>query len=166
MSGFGTSMKFLQYYSTDGGEKRRQRRKPSRDSAEVLELRKKVETLEQEKVDSSTVSQLVKEGIRDFLPPGFMEGIAAWNAAGRQGSIHVPSYAGSTSSHMVTPPDQVVTPPANTVFEPPLHTMPQAPRTEAQEPPMQTPMPYNETPATVAIVSTLEELNAIDKVTN
>ena len=43
VSGFGTSMKFLQYYSSDP-EKRKERRRTTRaDKAEVVELRKKVE---------------------------------------------------------------------------------------------------------------------------
>ena len=42
VTGFGTSMKFLQYYNTDGGQSRRQRKKPTKDDAEVIELRKKV----------------------------------------------------------------------------------------------------------------------------
>ena len=46
VSGFGTSMKFLQYYSTDT-ETRKERRKSSKDK-EVVELKKKVESLEQE----------------------------------------------------------------------------------------------------------------------
>ena len=45
-------MKFLVYYNTDT-EKKKERRKPAKDKAEVLELRKKLETLEKEKVDSS-----------------------------------------------------------------------------------------------------------------
>ena len=103
--------------------------------------------------------------IDELFPPGLMEGIVAWNAAGRQGPIHVPSYAGSTSNHNVSP-DLLVTPPTNTAAEPPLHTVPQAPPTEAHELPKQTPAQDNETPTAAAIVSTLEELKAIDKVTN
>ena len=37
VSGFGTSMKFLQYYSTNS-ETRKERRKSTRDKAEVVEL--------------------------------------------------------------------------------------------------------------------------------
>ena len=95
-----------------------------------------------------------------------MEGLVVWNGAGQQGPIHVPSYAASNSSHMATRPDELVTPPANTAFEPPLHTMPEASPTEAHEPPMQILALDNETPAGGAIVSTLEELNAIEKLTN
>ena len=112
VSGFGTAMKFTEYYSTDT-EKKKERRKPAKDRAEVLKLRKKLETLEKEKVDSSMVDKLVaekvEEQLRSFLPPGLMEGLAAWNAAGRQGPIHVPSFAGSTSSNNVSP--VLVTPP-------------------------------------------------------
>ena len=94
VSGFGTSMKFLQYYSTDA-ETKKERRRPSRDKAEVVELKKKVESLEQ-KVDPRTMDKLVEEKIRELLPPGLMEGLVAWNAAGRHGPIHVPSYAAAT----------------------------------------------------------------------
>ena len=44
VSGFGTSMKFVQYYSTDA-ETRKERRKTTKDKAVVVELRKKVEAL-------------------------------------------------------------------------------------------------------------------------
>ena len=40
VSGFGTSMKFINYYHSDAQTKK-DRRKPSKDKAEVLELRKK-----------------------------------------------------------------------------------------------------------------------------
>ena len=69
VSGFGTSMKFLQYYSTDT-EMRKERRKSSKDK-EVVELKKKkVESLEQEKLDSARVDQLVEEKLRAMLPLG------------------------------------------------------------------------------------------------
>ena len=48
MCGFGTSMKFSNYYHSDA-ETKKERRKPSKDKAKVLELRKKVETLENQK---------------------------------------------------------------------------------------------------------------------
>ena len=60
VTGFGTAMKFIEYYNTDP-EKKKERRKPAKDKAEVLELRKKLETLEKEKVDSSMVDKLVAE---------------------------------------------------------------------------------------------------------
>ena len=69
VSGFGTSMKFLEYYNSDA-ETRKVRRKTTRDKTEVVELRKKVESLEQEKVDSSTVDKLVDEKIRAIIPLG------------------------------------------------------------------------------------------------
>jgi hypothetical protein len=87
-------MKFVEYYSSDP-EKRKMKRD---NTAEVVELRKKVESLEQGKVDSSTVDKLVEEKLRAFLPPGLMEGLAAWNAKGQQGPIHLPSFTGSNSS--------------------------------------------------------------------
>ena len=93
VSGFGRSMKFINYYHSDADTKK-ERRRPSKDKAEVVELRKKVETLENQKVDSTTVQRLVDEKLRSFLPPGLMEGLVAWNAAGRQGPIYVPSVSG------------------------------------------------------------------------
>ena len=69
--------------------------------------RKKLETLEHEKVDSSTVDKLldekVDEKLRRFLPPALLEGITAWHAGGQQGPIHVPSFTGSNSSNNVSP---------------------------------------------------------------
>ena len=53
-----------------------------RKKVETLE-NEKVETLENEKVDSTTVQWLLDEKLRSFLPPGLMEGLAAWHAAGR-----------------------------------------------------------------------------------
>ena len=118
VTGFGTSMKFIEYYSTDA-DKRKERRKPAKDKVEVLELRKKLETLEKEKVDSSMVDNIVakkvEETLRSFLPPGLMEGIAAWQAGGQQGPIHVLSFAGSTSSNNVSP--VLVTPPVPPVVD-------------------------------------------------
>ena len=161
VTGFGTAMKFIEYYSTDP-EKKKERRKPAKDKAEVLELRKKLETLEKEKVDSSMVDKLVAEKVdeqlRSFLPPGLMEGLAAWNAAGRQGPIHVPSYAGSTSSNNVSP--VLVTPTVPPVVD--QHTTRPENNDNAHE------RPENDRPAAGigALVSTLAELDAITKVTN
>ena len=42
VTGFGTAMKFTENYSTDT-DKKRERRRPAKDRAEVLELRKKLE---------------------------------------------------------------------------------------------------------------------------
>ena len=59
VSGFGTSMKFMQYYSSDP-EKKTERRKMKRDNtAEVVELRKKVESLEKQ-IDPTTMHKLVE----------------------------------------------------------------------------------------------------------
>lgn len=163
VTGFGTSMKFIEYYSTDTDTKR-ERRKPAKDKAEVLELRKKLETLEKEKVDSSMVDKLVAEKLdeklRSLLPPGLMEGLAAWHAGGQQGPIHVPSFTGSTSSNNVSP---VLLPP---IVSPVLVTPPVPPRPENNDNAHE--RPDNDRPAagTGALVSTLAELNAIDKVTN
>ena len=78
-------------------------------------------------MDSNTVDRSVEEKLRAFLPPGLMEGLAAWNAAGRQGPIHVPSYAGSNSSNNVSP--DLVTPLPNTAAQPPLLLVPPTPPT-------------------------------------
>ena len=67
--GFGTSMKFINYYNSDT-ETKKERRRPSKDKAEVVELRKKGETLESQIVDSATVERLVDEKLKSFLPPG------------------------------------------------------------------------------------------------
>ena len=161
VTGFGTSVKFLQYYNTDT-ETRKERRKPARDKAEVIELRKKLETLEHEKVDSSTVDKLVDEKVdeklRRFLPPALLEGITAWHAGGQQGPIHVPSFAGSTSSNNVSP--VLPTPPVPPAVE--QHTPTPENNDNAHE------RPEIDRPAagTGALVSPLAELNAVTKVTN
>ena len=87
-----------------------------------------------------------------------MEGIAAWHAGGQQGPIHVPSFAGSTSSNNVSP--VLVTPPVLPVVD--QHT----PRPENDD--NEHERPENDRPAagTGALVSTLAELDAITKVTN
>ena len=163
MTGFGTAVKFIEYYSTDT-DKKRERRRPAKDRAEVLELRKKVETLEKEKVDCSMVDKLVDEKLRSFLPPGLMEGLAAWHAGGQQGPIHVPSFNGSTSSNNVSP--VLVTPPVLPVVSPVMVTPSVPPRPENNDNAHE--RPDNDRPAagTGALVSTLAELNAIIKVTN
>ena len=66
VTGFGTAMKFIEYYSMDT-DKKKERRQPAKDRAEVLELRKKLETLEKEKVDSSMVDKLVAEKLDEKL---------------------------------------------------------------------------------------------------
>ena len=73
VSGFGTSMKFINYYHLEAHMKK-ERRKPSKDKAEVLELRKKVETLENQKVDSTTVERLVDERLKSIFPLGWWRG--------------------------------------------------------------------------------------------
>ena len=171
-------MEFLQYYRTDT-ETRKERRKLTKDRAEVLELRKKVESLEQEKVDSTMVDKLVEEKIRSIIPPGLMDRLAAWNAAGRQGPIHVPSYAGSNSSNVS--PD-LVTPLPNIAAQPPQHLVPPTPptmkdteallvvavndRPSAGDTEALPVAAVNDRPAagTGTLVSTLAELDAITKV--
>ena len=96
------------------------------------------------------VAEKVEERIREIIPPGLMEGIAAWNAAGRVGPIQVPSMTGSNSAVDVSP--DVVTQPA-----------------AANTAPDETPAAGTGRVSTleaVGRVSTLEELNAITKVTS
>ena len=103
VAGFGTAMKFIEYYSTDTDNKRT-RRKPSNDRAEVLELREKMAQLQKEKVDQAMVDQLVAEKLdekrderlRTMFPPNLVEGIVAWHVAGQQGPIHMPSLPVAT----------------------------------------------------------------------
>ena len=112
VSGFGTSMKFTEYYKEDA-KKRRERKNQSaaKDKAEVEELKLKVKTLE-EKVDEKAMDKLLEEKLRAIIPPGLMEGLAVWNAGGRQGPINVPSFSGSNSSINVNASPDLVTPPA------------------------------------------------------
>ena len=65
VSGFGTSMKFGEYYN-DGMKKRKERKSQSsaKDKEEVEELKKKVESIPQ------LVAEKVEEKIRDIIPPG------------------------------------------------------------------------------------------------
>ncbi|KAK1601029.1 hypothetical protein QYE76_017875 [Lolium multiflorum] len=75
------------------------------DKAEVEELRKKVSMLEEKQansMDKDEVDKLFEKRLRDFLPPQGIEGIAAWNAAGRVGPIKVPS-AGANSIFNASP---------------------------------------------------------------
>ena len=148
VTGFGTVMKFTEYYSTDT-EKKKERRRPSKDRAEVLELRKKLDALEAEKVDDK---------LRALLPDALVQGITAWHAGGQQGPIHVPSFAGSTSSNNVSP--ILPTPPVPPAVE--QHTPTPENNDNAHE------RPEIDRPAagTGALVSTLAELNAVTKVTN
>ena len=80
----GTSMKFIEYYSMDT-EARKQRRKSGK--AEVQELKEEVATLKKYMVDTVTVDKLVadkvSETLQNMFPPGFMEGLAAWQAGGQ-----------------------------------------------------------------------------------
>ena len=126
-----------------------------------MELRKKVESLEKEKVDSSTVDKLVTDRLREMFPPALWDGIAAWNAGGQQGPIHVPSFSGSNSNmNQQNLSLDLVTPPPNAAAQPPLHLVAPTPPT--------VPVPENNSLATGtrALVSTLAELDAITKVTN
>ena len=76
VSGFGCNMKVAEYYSSEhsSGNTRKERRTAGKDKAEVLELKKKVESLEQRKVDLPMVDKLVEERvderIRALIPRG------------------------------------------------------------------------------------------------
>jgi hypothetical protein len=154
-------MKVSEYYGSDA--KTRKERRLTKDKAEVQELKKKVESLEKI-VDPTEMSKLVDEKLheklRQIIPPGLMEGLAAWNAAGQQGPIYVPSVSGSNSSHQVSP---LVTP------TPPLHLVASTPPTaEADRVAVPDNAPESERPGTGtdALVSTLAEINAVKKVTH
>jgi hypothetical protein len=89
-----------------------------------------------------------------------MEGLAAWNAAGQQGPIYVPSVSGSNSSFQVS---LLVTP---TPSLPLVASTP--PTAEADRVAVLDNAPESERPGagTDALVSTLAEINAIKKVTH
>ena len=174
VAGFGTSMKFIEYYSTDT-EARKQRRKSGK--AEVQELKEEVATLKKDMVDPATMNKLVadkvSETLQNMFPPGFMEGLAAWQAGGQQGPIYVPSFTGSNSSNNVSPAT-LVTPQVGGVTSQPMVTPPVPPVTSLAQvtppvplvTPLAPPRLENDEPAAGALVSTLAELNALDKVTN
>jgi hypothetical protein len=174
--GFGTSMKFREYYKEDN-KKRRERRSAmsSEDKAEVEELRQKVSMLEAKQatsMDKEEVDKLFEKKLRDFLPPQLIEGIDAWNAAGQVGPIQVPSAGGSNSTFNVSPSLDVVTPPptiaAGQLMELDEPVPPPAKATKGQPAAVvlhNAPEPQKiDRPA--APVSTLAELNAITKVVN
>jgi hypothetical protein len=158
VSGFGTSMKLSEYYGSDAKTRKLERRSSAKDKSEVQELKKKVESLEKlvaEKPLENTemMNKLLDEKIRQIIPPGLMEGLAAWNAGGQVGPIHVPSISGSNSSFHVSP----------TV---PLHPTPASGL--HQTPPQLQPPPQLQlvasTPPTAALVSTVAEIDAIKEV--
>ena len=163
VSGLGTSMKFLEYYnSSDMSETKTERRRTVRaGKTEVLELKNKLQTLEKEKVDTNMVNKLVDERLRAFLPTELMEGIAAWHAGGQKGPIHVPSFSGSNSTMNQSP----VTPTTNADLPFVAPTPPLAKDTEAP-PPEQLEENVRPVAHIDALVSTLAEINAVDKVTH
>ena len=158
-------MKFINYYHSDAKTKK-ERRRPSKDKAEVVELRKKVETLESQIVDSATVERLVDEKLKSFLPPGLMEGFAAWNAAGRQGPIYVPSASGSNSTMNQNVSPDLTTPQPNATTPPTVKDSELQPAAAVLH--NATERPENDRPAagTGTLVSTVAELDAITQVTN
>ncbi len=160
VSGYGTSVKFTEYYSSDGAGEKKKRKRTSKneDRAEVERLKAELEELKKNTVDKQEVQKLVREGIHQIMPPQIVEGFAAWMAGGQQGPIHVPSFAGSTSSNNVSP--VLVTPPVLPVVDQ------QTPRLENNDNAHE--RPENDRPAagTGASPSPLAELNAVTKVTN
>ena len=110
VSGFGTSVKFGEYYKE---ENKKRREKKTQSTVQVLA--KQVEDLKASKLDEEAVNAMVdrkvEEKLRALLPPQLWEGLAKWNAAGQVGPIKVPSVGGSNSSHIHGSPD-MVTPPA------------------------------------------------------
>ena len=153
VTGFGCSMKVAEYYSSDAKSRKHRRKSTKADSGEVQQLKAEVELLrkrldEKAEPDPAKVSQIVDNRIREFIPPFLADGLAAWNAAGRQGPIHLPSYAGSNSSHQVSPTLLTPSPALNTSTPPSAAAL--------------------DRPAagTGTLVSTLAELDALTKVTN
>jgi hypothetical protein len=57
---------------------------------------------------SDLITQQVQQKIREIIPDEQWEGLATWNAVGRQGPLVVPSISGSNSIQHVSP--DVVTP--------------------------------------------------------
>ena len=87
-SGFGTSMKFKEYYKEDA-KKRRERK--NQDKAAVAERKIKVQTLEEKAVDQKTVDKLVEEKLRSMIPHEFFEGLNAWNVEVDRGRYICPA---------------------------------------------------------------------------
>ena len=158
-------MKFLEYYnSSDTSEAKIQSRRTARSGkTEVTEIKNKLQTLEKEKVDTNMVNQLVDDKLRAFLPLELMQGIAVWNVGGQKEPIHMPSFSGSNSTMNQSP--EMVTPTTNAAVHFVVPTPPIAKDTET--PPPERPE-ENVSPVahTDALVSTLAEINAIDKVTH
>ncbi|KAK1631515.1 hypothetical protein QYE76_005830 [Lolium multiflorum] len=170
--GFGTSMKFHEYYKEESSKKRR-RSTMSEDKAEVEELRKKVSMLEEKQansMDKEEVDKLFEKKLRDFLPPQVIEGIAAWNAAGQLWPIKVPSAGANNSIFNASPSPDLVTPPPTIAAGQPMELDEPVPPDPAEATKAQpaavvlhnAPEPQKiDRPA--ATVSTLAQLNAITK---
>ena len=132
-------------------------------------------TLKKDMVDPATVNKLVadkvSETLQNMFPPRFMEGLAAWQAGGQQGPIYVPSFTGSNSSNNVSPAQVTppVPPPVQPMVTPPVPPITSLAQVTPSVPLVTPPAPprlENDEPAAGALVSTLAELNALDKVTN
>ena len=169
VSGFGLNMKVGEYYKSDA-KSRKARRMTGAAKAEVEELKKQVEVLQQAKEElPNIVASQVNETIKAMIPPNLWEGIAAWHARGQQGPIHVPACTGSNSSRNRPLSPELVTPQPNAGAQPLLQLDAPTPPTAADDraamhddAPEQ---PEDDRPAT-ALVSTLAELDAITVVTN
>ena len=159
-------MKFINYYHSYDAAKRERRRPANKDKVEVLELRKKVETLENQIVDSTAVEKLVDERLKSILPPGLVEGLAAWNAAGRQGPIYVPSVSGSNSIMNQNVSPDLTTPQPNATTPPTAKDTEPQPAAAALHNATDRPENYRPAAGTGALVSTVAELDAITQVTN
>ncbi|KAK1678241.1 hypothetical protein QYE76_039089 [Lolium multiflorum] len=171
--GFGTSMKFREYYKEESSKKRRRSAMSSEDKAEVEELRKKVSMLEEKQansMDKEEVDKLFEKKLRDFLPPQVIEGIAAWNAAGQVGPIKVPSAGASNSIFNASPSPDLVTPPPTIAAGQPMELdepVPPAPAEATKAQPAAVVLHNAPEPQKIdrpaATVSTLAQLNAITK---
>ena len=180
-------MKFGQYYREDPKTKAEKRmKKEAEDKREIADLRQKVEAIPQLVEDRLAVK--VCE-----IVPALLAGLDAWNAAGRQGPVPLPSMTGSNSTNKLPPvflptnlpsnatgqPILTVTPPANTAPQPVALVTPPA-NTAAQLVLQSAPVRDNTpagtvgsgssasvscTPAVVGGASTLAELDAVSKVT-
>ncbi|KAM0916311.1 hypothetical protein ACQ4PT_010372 [Festuca glaucescens] len=120
-------------------------------------------------MDETTVNRIFQQKLREFPPPGLMEGITAWNAAGQVGPIQVPSAGGSNSSFNVSP--DLVTPPPTIVAAQPMNLdAPLPPHTETTKAQPaaavvlhNAPEPEKNDRPAAAPVSTLPQLNALTK---
>lgn len=169
VSGFGLNMKVRDYYDSDAKSKKA-RRVTGAARAEVEQLKKQVEDLQQVKAQlPDIVASQVNETIKSLIPPNLWEGISAWNARGQQGPIHVPACTGSNSSRNRPASPELVTPQPNAAGPQPLLQL-DAPDQPAEDDRAAMHDDAPEQPKIdrppAALVSTLAELDAIIVVTN